>query len=126
MSTITAIRTVAVPVADQARALEFYRDVLGFEVRLDAVTAGGRWLEVGPAGGGVTLALTPTESDRPARSTGIRFTAPDAAQERASLVGVGLRVGELLSWPGVPAMFTFDDPDGNQFVVVEQTGADPR
>ena len=27
-------------------------------------------------------------------------------------------VGELLAWPDVPPMFTFDDPDGNRFYVV--------
>ncbi|BDO41681.1 VOC family protein [Cellulomonas sp. NTE-D12] len=126
MSTITGIRTVAVPVADQDRALAFYRDVLGFEVRLDGLAAGGRWVEVGPAGGSVTLALTRADGSPSARGTGIRFTAPDAAAERASLARAGLRVGDLLRWPGVPPMFTFDDPDGNQFVVVEQTAGDPR
>jgi catechol 2,3-dioxygenase-like lactoylglutathione lyase family enzyme len=36
-------------VADQQRALEFYRDKLGFEVRTDAKMDGGfRWLTVGP------------------------------------------------------------------------------
>ena len=31
----------------------------------------------------------------------------------------GVAVGELLRWDGVPPMFTFDDPDGNRFYVVE-------
>jgi hypothetical protein len=31
-------------------------------------------------------------------------------------------VGELLRWPGVPAMFAFRDPDGNGLEMVE----DPR
>ncbi len=30
-------------------------------------------------------------------------------------------VGELLQWGGVPPMFTFDDPDGNRFYVVEES-----
>ena len=33
----------------------------------------------------------------------------------------GIRVGELLLWDGVPPMFTFDDPDGNRFYVVEES-----
>ncbi|HEX8141661.1 MAG TPA: VOC family protein [Pyrinomonadaceae bacterium] len=36
-------------VTDQQKALEFYRDKLGFEVRTDARMEGGfRWLTVGP------------------------------------------------------------------------------
>lgn len=36
----------------------------------------------------------------------------------------GMNVGELLRWPGVPPMFTFDDLDGNRFVIHEQTAAE--
>ena len=32
----------------------------------------------------------------------------------------GVNVGELLRWDGVPPMYTFDDPDGNRFYVVEE------
>jgi predicted enzyme related to lactoylglutathione lyase len=39
----------SVYVTDQQKALEFYRDKLGFEVRTDATMEGGfRWLTVGP------------------------------------------------------------------------------
>ncbi|UGT44392.1 VOC family protein [Nocardia yamanashiensis] len=41
---------VAVLVGDQDQALEFYRDVVGFEVRQDMPFFGNvRWLTVGPA-----------------------------------------------------------------------------
>ena len=45
---ITDIRTVAVPVADQDRAVEFYVGKLGFEKRMDAPLQqlGGRWIVV--------------------------------------------------------------------------------
>ncbi|MFF1876165.1 VOC family protein, partial [Kitasatospora herbaricolor] len=35
MTTTTRVLSVTVPVPDQDRALEFYRDVLGCEVRYD-------------------------------------------------------------------------------------------
>ncbi len=44
-----ALTHVAVLVGDQGKALEFYRDVIGFEVRQDMPFPGGRWLTVGPA-----------------------------------------------------------------------------
>jgi hypothetical protein len=33
----------------------------------------------------------------------------------------GVAVGDLLRWEGVPPMFTFDDPDGNRFYIVEES-----
>ncbi|MBF6467667.1 VOC family protein [Nocardia beijingensis] len=44
-----ALTHIGVLVADQDKALEFYRDVIGLEVRADLPFAGGRWLTVGPA-----------------------------------------------------------------------------
>ncbi len=120
MSTITDIRTVGITVADQDEAIAFYRDTLGFDVRLD-VDGPTRWVEVAPAGADVSLALV--AGARPAgqiAETGIRFNVPVAAAERDALGSRGVSVGELLMWPGVPAMFTFDDPDGNRFVIIEQ------
>ncbi|HSR24661.1 MAG TPA: VOC family protein [Candidatus Eisenbacteria bacterium] len=45
---ITRLSHVAVYVLDQERALRFYRDALGFEVRMDVTLDGFRWLTVGP------------------------------------------------------------------------------
>ena len=42
---ITGIGTVAVPVTDQDRALEFYVGRLGFEKRRDLPFGPGRWIE---------------------------------------------------------------------------------
>ncbi|MFE9583092.1 VOC family protein [Nocardia sp. NPDC006044] len=44
-----ALTHVALLVGDQDQALQFYRDVLGLEVRQDMPFPGGRWLTVGPA-----------------------------------------------------------------------------
>ncbi|MET7772814.1 VOC family protein [Nocardia sp. NPDC005366] len=43
-----ALTHVSILVGDQDEALEFYRDVIGFEVRQDVAFPGGRWLTVGP------------------------------------------------------------------------------
>ncbi len=45
---ITKMSHATVYVTDQDKALEFYRDKLGFVVRTDAVMSGFRWLTVGP------------------------------------------------------------------------------
>jgi catechol 2,3-dioxygenase-like lactoylglutathione lyase family enzyme len=121
MTTITDVRTIGVPVSDQNAALAFYTDALGFETRLDApISPTARWIEVAPPGAATSLALNATEDAAAVGvDTGVRFTVPDAAAEHASLRASGVPVGELLRWDEVPPMFTFDDPDGNRFYVVE-------
>lgn len=119
---VHGIHTVGVPVTDQDRAVAFYRDTLGFEVRMDAPVEqlGGRWIEVAPAGSAVTVALVPSRQGLPAGvETGIRFTTGDAAALHAELTDRGVDVGELLLWDGVPPMFAFRDPDGNGMEVVQ-------
>ena len=119
-SRVTGVRTVAVPVTDQDRALAFYVDVLGLEVRLDAPLdeLGGRWIEVAPAGANTSLALVPAPDGGTGTTTGIRLTTPDAVALHAALAGEGVDVGELNRWPDVPPMFELRDPDGNTLVVV--------
>jgi lactoylglutathione lyase len=119
---VTGVRTVAVPVKDQDRALQFYVEVLGLTVRMDAPVAelGGRWIEVAAAGTDASLALVPASDARPGGiETGIRLGTLDAAALHRALKEHGAQVGELLRWPGVPTMFEFRDPDANTLVVVE-------
>ena len=116
------VRTVAVPVADQDRALAFYRDTLGFEVRLDAVLGGElRWIEVAPPGANTSVALVVAGDGVPAGvDTGIRLVTGDAAADFAALKGAGVVMNtDLLLWEGVPPMFSFRDPDGNTLYVAE-------
>jgi catechol 2,3-dioxygenase-like lactoylglutathione lyase family enzyme len=118
---ITDVGGVAVPVSDQERALRFYVDTLGFEIRLDVPMGdGGRWLQVAPPGGHVPVALvTVGEGGRVGVDTGITFHTPDAEGDRVRLAWAGADVDELLRWPGVPLMFIVRDLDGNQLKVME-------
>jgi catechol 2,3-dioxygenase-like lactoylglutathione lyase family enzyme len=115
------VRTVAVPVSDQERALGFYVGTLGFEQRLDAPFPGGRWIEVAPPGATTSLALVPPGDGAAAgRDTGIRFTTGDAEADHATLRAAGVDVdAEVLRYPGVPPMFSLRDPDGNRLYVVQ-------
>jgi len=116
------VLTIGVPVSDQDRALEFYLDRLGFEKRRDVPVPqfGGRWIEVAPPGADVTIALVPARDRVPSGvETGIRLKTADAAALHANLEARGVEVGELLRWPGVPAMFALHDQDGNRMEIVE-------
>jgi lactoylglutathione lyase len=122
-SRITDIRTIAVPVADQDRALEFYVGKLAFEKRMDVPLPqlGGRWIVVAPAGAVTAIALVPARDDASAGvDTGIRLASRDAAATHKELSDLGVEADELLSWPGVPPMFAFRDADGNHLYVVEE------
>ena len=122
-TTITDVRTIGVNVSDQDEALRFYVETLGFEKQFDApITETMRWITVAAPGAPTSIALIGSEDTETAGTdTGIRFVVPDAAAEHASLRDRGVTVGELLLWDGVPPMFTFDDPDGNRFYVVEES-----
>lgn len=119
---IDNVLTIGVPVTDQDRALEFYVDRLGLEKRRDfpAPQMGGRWIEVAPRSASVTIALVPTGERRPTGvETGIRLTAADADAVHDQLQAVGVKVDEVLRWPGVPPMFALRDPDGNGLEIVQ-------
>lgn len=121
-ATIVGIGTVGIPVADQSRALAFYVDKLGFEKRMDVPLpqTGGRWITVAPPGSQVTIALEAAHEGVPAGvETGVRLLTKDAATLHAAMEARGVKVDELLRWPGVPPMYTFHDPDGNGLVIVE-------
>ena len=118
----TDVRTVAVNVTNQDDALGFYVDTLGFEKRLDApMSPTTRWVEVAPPGATTSIALNAGQGAGDGGSdTGIRFTVPDAEAEHAAMRERDVNVGDVLRRDGVPPMYTFDDPDGNRFYVVEE------
>jgi catechol 2,3-dioxygenase-like lactoylglutathione lyase family enzyme len=119
---ITRIGTVIVPVSDQQRALEFYAGTLEFETRLDApFGAGVRWIEVAPPGADTTIALV-TSGDTGAGGMEVSLATDDAAADHARMRERGVDADEALirMGGGVPPMFTFRDPDGNRFRVVER------
>jgi catechol 2,3-dioxygenase-like lactoylglutathione lyase family enzyme len=118
MSAITRIGTVIVPVSDQDRALEFYLGTLGFEVRLDGPFGeGGRWVEVAPPGAATTIALVPT-----GEAMEVSFATSDAEADHGELRARGVDADPAVVRMGdqVPPMFTFRDPDGNRFRMVER------
>ena len=120
-TTISDVRTIGINVSDQDDAVSFYVDTLGFEKRLDApISPTMRWIEVAPRGASTSIALQASEDATDvAGDTGIRFTVPDAEAEHSAMLERGVNVGEMLRFDGVPPMYTFDDPDGNRFYIVE-------
>jgi catechol 2,3-dioxygenase-like lactoylglutathione lyase family enzyme len=114
---ITRIGTVLVPVSDQDQALQFFVKTLGFETRIDGVFGEGeRWVEVAPPGAETTIALVDSQAAE------VSFATDDADAAHAELLARGVDADEAVLRMGdfVPPMFTFRDPDGNRYRVVER------
>jgi len=117
----TKILSVSVPVADQDAAVKFYTEELGFELRTDAeIWPGTRLVEVAPPGSSVVLLLLPPDSEIP---LAIRLGTADAQEAHDALrhTGATLHNPEVLHLDGIPAMFSFADPDDNGLVYIEDT-----
>ena len=121
MARTTRVISVSVEVKDQDRALAFYTQVLGFELRADfEIGPGERWVEVVPPGSDVGVALLTRESGIP---IGVRLGTPDADEAHAGLVAAGSAPhNEVLRTNYAPPMFAFADPDGNAVVYIEDAG----
>jgi catechol 2,3-dioxygenase-like lactoylglutathione lyase family enzyme len=119
---ITRVGTVIVPVGDQDQALEFYVGKLGFEKRIDGPFGEGqRWIEVAPPGATTTIALVAAPEGDPA-GIEVSLATEDADADHAQLRSRGVEADAEVMRMGdyVPPMFTFRDPDGNRFRMVER------
>ncbi|MDG4783546.1 VOC family protein [Micromonospora sp. WMMD961] len=92
------IHSSFLPHTDPEASLAFYRDVLGFEVRLDVGYEGMRWITVGPVGQPSTsIVLHP-----PAANPGI---TDDERQTILELMAKGSYFGVNLATPDLDATF---------------------
>jgi predicted enzyme related to lactoylglutathione lyase len=119
--TITHASFVTLPVADQDRALRFYRDVLGLAVTVDRDMPQGRWLQVAPEGAQTVFTLSgPGMGDfEPGSARGIMLvtTDVDADCARLAAAGIPVRGPDELPWG---RMASFADPDGNGLMLLTE------
>ncbi|WP_153504414.1 VOC family protein [Cumulibacter manganitolerans] len=119
MTKTTKLISVSIPVADQDAALRFYTEVLGCELEVDQeIMPGGRLVQVRPPGSPVSLALLLPDGPIP---VAVRLGTGDADEAFVRVARAGVRVHneEVLRWPGVPPMFSFEDVDGNGLVYLQ-------
>jgi catechol 2,3-dioxygenase-like lactoylglutathione lyase family enzyme len=120
---ITQVGTVMVPVADQNRAIEFYTEKLGFELRGDTPYGDGeRWVEVAPPGAATTVALVPPREGQPVGvPANLGLTSEDVDADHAQLSEQGVDVDDVMRMGDpVPPMFFFRDQDGNTLLIVQR------
>ena len=128
------IVTTSVLVDDQAKALAFYTDVLGFEKKTDIPTGDARWLTVvsPDAPDGVELLLEPDAhpAARPFKEAlvadGIPYTSfavDDVQAEFDRLSGLGVTFVQPPTPMGPVATAVFDDTCGNLIQIAAMQSA---
>jgi catechol 2,3-dioxygenase-like lactoylglutathione lyase family enzyme len=115
---IKSFEIVSVPVSDQQRSKQFYRDVLGFElVREDPMGPGQSWIQLAPKGSPTTIALvTWFETMRPGGLQGVMLNVTDIERDHRELSQRGLELAEIKQEPW-GRFTTFQDPDGNGWIL---------
>ncbi len=126
---IQKVANVAVVVKDQAKALDFYTQVLGFEKRMDipAPSGGARWVTVAPKGQDIEISLflagsyPDTQNQWKAGSSPMwTLQTDDCRAEYARLKARGVRFDQEEPAENPWSITaTFSDPDGNRFNLAE-------
>ncbi len=126
---LTLLQRVAVVVSDQARAIRFYREGLGLEVRVRDKETG--YVELSLGKGTAALSLVEPRPDwgepyfseamaRKGTQTGIVFQTDSVPALELRLRHLGATVTQSTTeepWGGRTVRFT--DPDGNEFLAFE-------
>ena len=118
------ITLTSIFVDDQAKALDFYTRVLGFEKRTDVPAGDARWLTVGNPGeaGGVELLLEPSghPAVQPFKDALVRdgipfnsFTVEDVQAEYERLLALGVEFTQPPTQMGPVTTAVFSDTCGN-------------
>ena len=125
---IAGVGTVFVPVSDQDRAIDFYVNTLGFELRTDTRYGDSqRWVEVAPAGAVTVVALVTPMADGSGSAVGsdlgFGYDCDDFDAAWEQLRSRGVEFEEPLRMPPpVPPMAYFRDQDGNRVLLVQRGG----
>ena len=129
------IIVTSVPVDDQAKALSFYAETLGFEKKHDIPLGEHRWLTVTSSGDsdGVELVLEPNEHPavKPFQEALVRdgipytmFGVDDIEAEHKRLTGLGVVFTQPPTKHGGVTTAVFDDTCGNLIQIIELANKD--
>jgi catechol 2,3-dioxygenase-like lactoylglutathione lyase family enzyme len=128
------LELVIVPVTDVDRAKAFYHDRVGFGLDVDvSPTDGIRVVQLTPPGSACSIAIgVGIGQSEPGSTKGLHLVVTDAEAARAELAERGVDISEPFHFgaegktdgvhPGrddYGTFLTFDDPDGNTWLVQE-------
>jgi lactoylglutathione lyase len=119
---IEGVSKVVIEVDDQARALRFWTERLGFELHQDTPYGDERWVEVATPDKGLILVLSPRRDERPSApdmlpTSNVFFVCDDLAETYRELRSRGVEFPQ----PPVELSFgwwsLFEDQEGNRFAL---------
>ena len=127
---INSIGGVVIMVSDQAQAVKFYAEKMGFDIRLNVPFFGGKWIEVAPKDSECTLSImepnsnmmSPEETELAKKNigtnTGVWLYSSNiqSTYEELKSKGVDISVPQKQEWGGV--MSLVKDLDGNIFTLL--------
>jgi predicted enzyme related to lactoylglutathione lyase len=118
------LEVVILPVSDIDRAIEFYRDKVGFELDHDTRTEQMHVVQLTPRGSGCSIVFGDLPAQRemaPGSMRGLQLVVADARAARKELLDRGIDVSEIMQFSPDDGgtFFGFSDPDGNTWAVQE-------
>jgi len=127
---INTIGGIVIMVSDQAQAVKFYTEKIGFDIRLNVPFYGGKWIEIAPKDSESTLSIMEPNSEMMSpeelelakktigRNTGVWFFSSDiqSTYEELKSKGVDITKPEKQEWGGILSLVK--DLDGNVFTLL--------
>ncbi|MFC4903051.1 VOC family protein [Kocuria oceani] len=118
------LEVVLVPVRDVDRAVEFYRDQVGFRLDHHTSTEQMDIAQLTPPGSGCSIVVGNLPAHRemaPGSLRGLQLVVADARAAREELLSRGVEVSGItvLDERDGGTVFSFSDPDGNSWAVQE-------
>ena len=118
------LEVVVLPVSDIDRAIEFYRDKIGFNLDHDTKNDQMHVVQMTPRGSGCSIVFGDLPAQRempPGSMRGLQLVVSDGYAARQELLDRGVEVSEIMQFSPDDGgtFFGFADPDGNTWAVQE-------
>lgn len=118
------LEVVVLPVSDIGRAVEFYRDQVGFNLDHDTQNEHMHVVQLTPPGSGCSIVIgdLPSQNEMaPGSMRGLQLVVADAQAARDELLSRGVEASEITVFDERDGgtFFGFSDPDGNTWAVQE-------
>jgi catechol 2,3-dioxygenase-like lactoylglutathione lyase family enzyme len=118
------LEVVLLPVSDIGRAVDFYRDKVGFNLDHDTKNEHMHVVQLTPPGSGCSIVIgdLPSQNEMaPGSMRGLQLVVSDARAARDELLSRGVEASEITVFDERDGgtFFGFSDPDGNTWAVQE-------
>ncbi len=130
MSVIDKLMMLSMAVKNMDEVKTFYTEKLGFTVTSDfaynqyqaakvGLPAGARWISIQLPGNSISITLTNVYENMTPGGMKLYLSAPDIDAAYKELTSKGVKPTAEITHAGWGTSFSFSDPDGNQWLVVE-------